>query len=99
MRMAAAGRAIGGAVAAACAIGAFPLAVPAAPATVAEIANYSGSDRQRILEDGAKREGALMIYTTGTQIQPLVDRFRQKYPFVKTQMPRASSVDVAIKAL
>jgi iron(III) transport system substrate-binding protein len=97
MRMAAARRAIGGAVAMACAIGAFPVAVPAAPATVTEIANYSGSDRQRILEDGAKREGALMIYTTGTQIQPLVDRFRQKYPFVKTQMPRASSVDVAIK--
>ena len=97
MRMAAARRAIGGAVVAVCGIAAFPLAVPAAPATVAEIANYSGSDRQRILEDGAKREGALMIYTTGTQIQPLVDRFRQKYPFVKTQMPRASSVDVAIK--
>ena len=25
-----------------------------APATVAEIANYAGNDRQRILEDGAK---------------------------------------------
>ena len=69
----------------------------AAPATVAEIANYAGNDRQRILEDGAKTEGALTIYTTGTQIAPLVDRFKQKYPFVRVQMLRASSVDVAIK--
>jgi len=69
----------------------------AAPASVAEIANYAGSDRQRILEDGAKREGTLTIYTTGTQIAPLVDRFRQKYPFVRVQMLRASSVEVATK--
>ena len=74
-----------------------PAPLAAAPATVAEIANYTGADRQQMLEEGAKREGALMIYTTGTQIQPLVDRFRQKYPFVRTQMPRASSVDVAVK--
>ena len=74
-----------------------PAALLAAPATVAEIANYAGADRQQVLEDGAKREGSLMIYTTGTQIAPLIDRFRQKYPFLKVQMPRASSVDVAVK--
>ena len=91
--------------AAACAVfviaGAAPqcLSAPAlaAPTTVAEIANYTGGDRQRILEDGAKREGTLTIYTTGTQIAPLVDRFRQKYPFVRVQMLRASSVEVATK--
>lgn len=69
----------------------------AAPATVAEIANYAGSDRQRMLETGAKAEGALTLYTTGTQIAPLVDRFKQKYPFVRVQMLRASSVEVATK--
>ena len=72
----------------------------AAPATVAEIANYAGSDRQRILEDGAKREGTLTIYTTGTQIAPLVDRFRQKYPFLVRGLQmrcEASSVEVATK--
>jgi iron(III) transport system substrate-binding protein len=98
MRKSASGRlvAIGVAAAMACGIAGIPAAL-AAPATVAEIANYTGSDRQQMLEDGAKREGALMIYTTGTQIQPLLDRFRQKYPYLRIQLPRASSVEVAVK--
>jgi len=75
----------------------LPAPSSAAPATVGEIANYAGNDRQKILEDGAKGESALTIYTTGTQIAPLVDRFKQKYPFVKVQMLRASSIDVATK--
>src|ERR1700676_5729934 len=69
----------------------------AAPATVAEIANYAGSDRQRILEDGAKQEGTLTIYTTGTQIAPLVDRFKQKYPFFPGRMRRPPSAEGARK--
>src|SRR5712691_7176868 len=81
----------------ACGIAGLPAPASAAPATVGEIANYAGNDRQRILEDRAKMEGALTIYTTGTQIAPLVDRFKQKYPFVRVQMLRASSVDVATK--
>src|SRR5258708_13595708 len=64
----------------------------AAPQTVSEIANYAGADRQQVLEAGARREGALMLYATGTQIQPLLDRFMQKYPFIKVAMPRASTM-------
>jgi iron(III) transport system substrate-binding protein len=69
----------------------------ASAATVAELANYAGSDRQQALEAGAKAEGTLTIYTTGTQIAPLVDRFKQKYPFVRVQLLRASSVEIATK--
>ena len=71
----------------------------AAPQTVAEIANYAGADRQQMLETGARREGTLMLYATGTQIQPLLDRFTQRYPFVKVAMPRASSADVTRKVI
>jgi iron(III) transport system substrate-binding protein len=71
----------------------------AAPKTVSEIANYVGADRQQLLEDGARHEGALMLYATGTQIQPLLDRFMQKYPFIKVAMPRASSIDVTRKVI
>jgi iron(III) transport system substrate-binding protein len=71
----------------------------AAPQTVSEIANYAGTDRQQLLEEGARREGALMLYATGTQIQPLLDRFSQKYPYIKVSMPRASSVDVIRKVI
>jgi iron(III) transport system substrate-binding protein len=69
----------------------------AAPQSVQDIANYTGADRQQILEAGAKAEGTLMVYATGTQIQPLIDRFEQKYPYIHVQMPRADSGDVARK--
>lgn len=91
--------------------GAFALAVAAAalivtqpasaqaPKTVAEIANYTGPDRQKILEDGARREGSVMVYMTGTQIQPLMDRFRQKYPFIKIEASRLGSAETSQKVL
>jgi len=84
-----------------CSLALCAAALPAlaAPKTVSEIANYAGADRQQVLEDGARREGALMLYATGTQIQPLLDRFMQKYPFIKVSMPRASSIDVTRKVI
>jgi iron(III) transport system substrate-binding protein len=71
----------------------------AQPRTVAAITNYTGGDRQKVLEDGARREGALLIYTTGTQIQPLIDRFKQKYPYLRVELARAGSADVASKVV
>src|SRR3979409_2578755 len=73
--------------------------VRAQPSGVEAIANYAGSDRQMILEQGARREGRLLLYTTGTQIKPLVDRFEQKYPYVKVELARASSADTARKVI
>jgi iron(III) transport system substrate-binding protein len=67
----------------------------AAPATVADIATYVGADRQDVLVAGAKREGALLLYTTGTQTQPLMERFRQKYPYVTVDLLRADSPDIS----
>src|SRR5262245_47965514 len=71
----------------------------AQPASVEAVANYAGADRQKVLEEGARREGALLLYTTGTQIKPLLDRFEQKYPFVKIELARASSADTARKVV
>jgi iron(III) transport system substrate-binding protein len=71
----------------------------AQPAGVEAIATYQGADRQAVLEAGARREGSLLIYTTGTQIKPLLDRFEQKYPYVKIELARGSSADTARKVL
>src|SRR5262249_3176708 len=71
----------------------------AQPAGVEAIANYKGADRQQVLEAGAKREGSLLLYTTGTQTRPLLDRFQQKYPYVRIELVRAGSTDVARKVL
>src|ERR1700704_5233438 len=69
------------------------------PANVEAVANYAGADRQKVLEDGARREGGLLLYTTGTQIKPLLDRFEQKYPYLKLEQVRAGPTDVARKVL
>ncbi len=71
----------------------------AQPSSVDAIANYTGPDRQKVLEEGARREGSLLIYTTGTQIKPLIDRFEQKYPYVRVELGRASSADTARKVV
>ena len=75
----------------------FAAAAPthAQSVTGAAIANYAGPDRQRVLEEGAKKEGELLLYTTGTQIAPLMKRFSDKYPFIKLKFFRAGSSEVA----
>ena len=52
-----------------------------------------------MLEAGAKREGSLLLYTTGTQIKPLIDRFEAKYPYLRAELARASAADTARKVL
>jgi iron(III) transport system substrate-binding protein len=68
-------------------------------ASVDEIANYTGADRQAMLEDGAKREGAVMVYTTGAQTDPLFKRFMEKYPFVRLQAFRPGGADAVSRRI
>ena len=70
-----------------------------AQASVADIANYAKPDRQKMLEDGARREGAVLIYTTGTTTQPIMDKFRARYPFIKLEVWRGDSVEVTRKTM
>jgi iron(III) transport system substrate-binding protein len=59
------------------------------------LANYAGADRQAVLEQGARQEGQLLIYATGTQADPLYQAFARKYPFIRVNSFRADSADVA----
>jgi iron(III) transport system substrate-binding protein len=61
------------------------------PKTVAEIANYHGTDRQKVFEEGARREGQLLIYAIGTQADPVYKAFGDKYPFIKVAAQRNDS--------
>lgn len=61
-----------------------PAEQPAAskrPATMAELAAYTGADREQILVEGAKKEGALLVYTSMPQpdMQAVTDAFTAKY--------------------
>lgn len=76
-------------------------AVPAfaqTPQTIAELATYAGADRQTILEEGARSEGKLSVYTVGTQIEPVVARFEELYPYIEVEITRESGADIARRA-
>jgi iron(III) transport system substrate-binding protein len=60
-----------------------------------QIATYKGADRAALLEAGAKKEGAVQLYTTGTQIEPILKRFQEIYPYLKLSTFRADGADVA----
>jgi len=66
---------------------------PAAAATISEIAQYKGADRQEKLERGAQEEKELNFYTsinTNTSM-PILQAFEKQYPFIKTKLTRMDS--------
>jgi len=70
--------------------------------TAAEILNYTGPDRQQVLEDGARREGTVFIYSgmiVNQLLRPLTEAFEKKYPFIKTRYWRGDSNQVLVKVL
>ena len=70
-----------------------------AQTSVETIATYTGADRQTMLEEGAKRERGLLLYTTGTQIEPLIQGFTRRYPFLKVTLQRGPQTDITRRAL
>ncbi|HWG03791.1 MAG TPA: extracellular solute-binding protein [Beijerinckiaceae bacterium] len=76
-----------------------PASLRAEPKTVAEIANYLAPDRQQILEAGARREGALMVYTTGVEAPVLIKAFQEKYPYIHVETGQGGSSDTTRKVI
>lgn len=66
-----------------------------------DILLYSGPDRAQRLIEGAKKEGAVVIYAALIQNQamrPIVEGFGKKYPYIKLSTWRADSEDIVQKA-
>jgi len=72
-----------------------PALAQSKPATVAELALYQGADRQQVLQEGAKSEGEVMLYTSMPKedVQALSDAFGKKYG-IKIKLWRASSEQI-----
>jgi iron(III) transport system substrate-binding protein len=66
----------------------------AAPMSIAQLALYQGADREKILIDGAKREGQITFYNSHTWFRTFVKDFEKKYPFVKVAEWRNDSKNV-----
>src|SRR5512147_2535191 len=63
-------------------------------ASVEDIALLKSAERQKMLVDGAKKEGKLSFYTTlivEQVVRPLKDAFEKEYPFVQVEYFRGNS--------
>ena len=65
-----------------------------APSTVAQIALYQGADREKILVEGARREGQVTFYNSHTWFRTFVKDFEKKYPFIKVAEWRNDSKNI-----
>ncbi|MDP2605891.1 MAG: hypothetical protein Q8S00_25385, partial [Deltaproteobacteria bacterium] len=60
--------------------------------SAAELAFHTGADREKILLEGAKKEGQITFYTSNTWVAgPVSKEFEKKYPFVKVNVWRSDS--------
>ena len=68
--------------------------------SLADLAGYTGADREQKLVEGAKREGEITIYTSAqtTDLGPVVEAFEKKYG-IKANLWRAGSEAVLNRAL
>ena len=70
-----------------------------APMHPAQLALYQGADREKILIEGAKREGQFTLYTSHTWFRTFVKDFEKKYPFTKVSEWRNDSKNLIRKVL
>jgi iron(III) transport system substrate-binding protein len=66
------------------------------PASLAELAAYTGADREQRLFAGAKAEGKVVWYTSlaGSSYKELAKGFETKYPGVRIEAYRGTSADL-----
>jgi iron(III) transport system substrate-binding protein len=69
------------------------------PRTATDLAKYLGPDRERLLYEGAKKEGRLVWYTSLTIYKELAKFFEAKYPGVTVEVYRAPAVNLASRIL
>jgi hypothetical protein len=71
-------------------------------ATVEDIAMMKSADRQKILVEGAKKEGKLMWYTTlivDQVVRPVKDAFEKEYPFIQIDFYRGNAENLVRRML
>jgi iron(III) transport system substrate-binding protein len=61
----------------------------AAPMSISQLALYQGADREKILIEGAKKEGVFMLYGSHSWYRTMAKEFEKKYPFLKVNEYRA----------
>jgi iron(III) transport system substrate-binding protein len=70
-----------------------------APMSPAQLALYQGADRDKILIEGAKKEGQLTFYNSHPWFRTYVKDFEKKYPFIKVSEWRSDSKNLLSRAM
>src|SRR3989337_147272 len=71
----------------------FRLPQPSGAASIEDVAMMKGADRQKILVEGARKEGKLMWYTTrivDQVVRPCREAFEKEYPFIQIKFIAAN---------
>ena len=76
-----------------CALGA------SAPMSISQLALYQGADREKVLIEGAKKEGTFTHYGSHTWYRTMAKAFEGKYPFVKVTEYRTDGRTLIKRAL
>jgi ABC-type Fe3+ transport system substrate-binding protein len=71
----------------------------AKPTSLADLAKYMAADRERILYDGAKKEGKIVWYTSLVPHKEIARVFEAKYPGVTIETYRADGTDLSNRLL
>ncbi len=66
---------------------------------VGELAKYARADREKMLYDGAKKEGKVVWYTSLVPSKDIAKIFEAKYPGVTVEVSRAGGIELLGKAL
>lgn len=69
------------------------------PSTLADLSRYKGADRERLLYEGAKKEGKLTWYTSLVPHKHIAKVFESKYPGVTVEIYRAAGNTLATRLL
>ncbi len=74
--------------------------IPANALTNEEIFNYRGADRQKVLEEGARKEGTVILYSAmivNQALRPISEAFRKKYPYIDMKFWRGDDNQIIAK--
>jgi len=70
-----------------------------APLSLAQIALHQGANREKMLIEGAKKEGQLVLYDSHTWFKTYVKEFEKKYPFITVSEWRNDSKNIIRRAM
>jgi iron(III) transport system substrate-binding protein len=70
-----------------------------APMSLSQLALYQGADREKVILEGAKKEGQVVFYNSHTWFKSVAQEFEKKYPFIKVSEWRAEGPDIVKRSI